>query len=550
MKRCPQCRRDYFDETLAYCLDDGSHLVDGPASDEPVTAIQKEIPAEAPTRHYPKGEEREHQASRRSSLIAGVIGIVIVTALGVGSYWYYGRGDGNPIDSIAVMPFENQSGSPEFEYLSDGMTDTLIAGLMQIPNLNVKARSSVYRYKGKDIKIQDVGRELGVDAILNGRVVQRGQELTVYLELVDAKTENSLWQQTYNRVTSNLIALQSEIARDVAEKLRVQLSGAEQKQLTKNYTENAEAYRLYLLGRYHWNKRTKADLDKAKSYYEQAVAVDPNYARAFAGLADVYIIQLGYDQSASPAESQAKSREFADKAVALDGSLSEGRVSLGVALHTLDFNFTGAEREFKQAIVLDPSNANAHAQYAFFLTGPGRFAEAEPSYKRALELEPATITTNRNFGGFLFVTRRYEESLAQMKKTVELDPASQLSHFSLANALLLLGRYAEAVEAYARSREIAGRPDQAAAMRSSFQRGGWRGFVLDYQKSGWSPEFRVNYVAASRLASIGETEKALDALEQAVAEREGFVPLINVDPRLDPLRDEPRFKELLRKVGL
>jgi tetratricopeptide (TPR) repeat protein len=244
-----------------------------------------------------------------------------------------------------------------------------------------------------------------------------------------------------------------------------------------------------------------------------------------------------------------KAREYALKALSLDETLSEAHVSYGVVIQSVDFDFTGAEREFKRAVELDPKNAVAYLSYALLLTGLGRFNEAEANFRRALELEPASQNVNRNYGNFLMLARRYDESEKQLRKTVELDPNFQVAYFSLANTLQMQGRYPESVEAYARTREIAGNTEEAAAMRASFKKGGWRGFALDFSKSDWMSDNRPNYMDATRLASIGETAKALDALEQAYAERESFLIVVKVDPRLDPLRDDPRFQNLLRRVG-
>jgi tetratricopeptide (TPR) repeat protein len=371
----------------------------------------------------------------------------------------------------------------------------------------------------------------------------------LYLELVDAQTGNRIWGDQYNKKLTNLVSLQSEIARDVSSRLKTKLSGADVQRLTKNYTENTEAYQLYLKGRFYWNKRNKADIYRAIEHYSQAVSVDPNYALAYSGLADAYAILQGYDKSVSPLESHTKAREYALKALSLNDSLSEAHVSLGMIIHIVDFDFAEAEREFKRAIELDPKNASAYLNYAQLLIGLLRFDEAEANFRRALELEPVSQNINRNYGSFLMFARRYDESEKQLRKTVELDPIFQVGYFTLANTLQLQGRYAESVEAYAKAREVAGKPEEAAAMRASFKKGGWRGFVLDFSKYDWMSDNRPKYIDATRLASIGENQRAVEALEDAFAERESFITLLKVDPRLDPLRDDPRFQELLRKVG-
>jgi TolB-like protein/Tfp pilus assembly protein PilF len=578
MKQCPRCNRTYTDESLKFCRDDGTLLQTNPQESEssdtlilsnartnvaqPTQVLQSETaqgkgttwPAEAALNSHPGKLEgaSETKRYRRGFIIA--LSVLIVSATGLGLWLFKNRSlsrstNPGPIESIAVLPFLNESGNPEMEYLSDGMTESLINGLSQLPKLNVKARSSVFRYKGKDVDLQQIANELNVQAVLNGRVVQRGQDLILYLSLVDAQTGNQIWGEQYNRRQADLLQLQTDIARDVSSKLRTKLSGADEQRLTKNFTANAKAYQLYLLGRFHWNKRSKADIYRAIEYYSQAVHADPNYAIAYSGLADAYAILQGYDKSVSPLVSQMKARDYALKALSLDDTLSEAHVSYGLVIQSLDFNFAGAEREFKRAVELDPKNAVAYLHYGLLLTGLGQFDVAEANFRRALELEPASQNTNRNYGIFLMLVRRYDESEKQLRKTVELDPNFQLVYFSLANTLHMQGRHAESVEAYARAREIAGNTEDAAAMRASFKKGGWRGFTLDFSKFDWMSDNRPKYMDASRLASIGETEKALDALEQAYAERETFMTLVNVDPRFDPLRSDPRFQDLLRRVG-
>ena len=499
----------------------------------------------ASSAEYVFGEVKKHK-------LGFAFALLVLLAASVFGWWFFSnRAAGTKqIESIAVLPFVNETGNADTEYLSDGMTETLISSLSQLPNLSVKGRSSVFRYKGKETDSQTIGKELNVQAILTGKLVQRGQELSLYIELVDAFTDKVIWSETYNRQMTNLVTLQKDIARDVSKTLRTKLSGADEQRLAKNYTENAQAYQLYLKGRYFWNKRNKEDIYRAIEYYSQAVRVDPNYAIAYSGLADVYTILQGYDKTVSPLESQMKARENALKALSLDDTLSEAHSSYAFILQSFEFDFAGAEREFKRAIELDPKNAVAYQYYALLLMCFTRFDEAEANFRRALELEPVSQNLNRNYGIFLMIARRYDESEKQLRKTVELDPNFQVGYFSLSNTLQMQDKKAEAVEAYARAREVAGRPDEAAAMRASFKKGGWRGFVFDFNKSDWMLDNRPKYQDATRWASIGENQRALDALEVSFAERESFMPMLKVDPRLDPLRSEPRFQDLLRRMNL
>lgn len=576
MTRCPECHQTYTDETLKFCRVDGallSNVFPAESSDTlilptprtsdtpPTQVLQSELAQTKATtsqiealRTTQTETLRTAQASKRPGRVTVIaLSVLILLAIGLGIWLVNKRLSGSnnpaPIESIAVLPFVNESGNADMEYLSDGMTESLINSLSQLPKLNVKARSSVFRYKGKEIEPQQIGRELNVQAVLNGRVVQRGQDLILYLSLVDPLNGNQIWGEQYNRKPSDLVQLQAEIARDVLSKLRTKLSGADEQRLAKSSTANGEAYRLYLLGRFHWNKRSKANMYRAIDYYSQAVRADPNYASGYAGLADVYSILQGYDRSVSPLESQVKAREYALKALSLDDTLSEAHVSHALVIQSMDFDFAGAEREFKRAIELDPKNGGAYSAYTMLLAGLGRFNEAEANAKRALELEPVSQNVNRNYGNFLMLVRRYDESEKQLRKTVDLDPNFQVGYFSLANTLQIQGKYAEAVETYARAREIAGKPQEAAAMRASFKKGEWRGFVLDFSKYDWMSDNRPKFIDATRLASIGENQRALDALDEAFAEHEAFLLFLKVDPRLDPLRDDSRFKDLLQRVG-
>lgn len=572
MKRCPDCRRDYFDDTLLYCLEDGTALVQGavPSPDEPQTAIlhDTDSPAEAETRSFvstteqiailDKGAaaepnngssdstEKKHGPSANRSakpLIAAVVAVAVLVG-GFFGYRYFSSAATKQIESIAVMPFVNESGNAEIEYLSDGIAETLISSLSQLPDLTVKPRSSVFRYKGKTIDAAAVGKELNVQTVLTGSVVQRGTDIGLHIELVDTTTDRVLWSRNYLRPLSNLIALQSEITREVSSELKTRLSGADERQLAKNSTSNPEAYQLYLRGRFYFGKRTKNDIYKAIEYYQQAVALDPNYALAYSGLADAYLFLPGYDYSVARIEFPAKARENAMKALSLDDSLSEAHISMGLILTSIDHNFDEAERSFRRAIELDPNNADGYGGLAFQMTALGRMDEAEEYYKRALSREPVSLTLNRAYGAFLQIARRHDESVAQLKKTIDLDPGFVLAHLTLANTYQIQGKYSEAVDTYATAREVAGNSRAATHMRESFAKGGWKGFINELTHD------RPRYVKAGQLVTIGENEAALDELEKAYEERDSFVTLINVDPRLDARRDEPRFKGLVKKVGL
>jgi TolB-like protein len=540
MKNCPECKRVYADQTLNYCLDDGSELLYG--AREPDTAVMSDKPSEAAARRFePTPTSRsfdERIAAYRKSIAVGVT-ILLIAALGIGGYLYYGRGSSRQIGSIAVMPFSNESGNPEVEYLSDGMTETLIASLSQLPNLNVKARSSVFRYKGKGTDAQTIGKELNVQAILNGRVVQRGQDLILNVELIDAKTENVLWTENYSRKMANLVSLQSEIAREVAQKLKTKLSGSEEQKLAKKYTESAEAYDLYLKGISYFNKRGPQNIEMAIGYYQQAIAIDPNFALAYAGLADAYA------QPAQQPKGMQKARVAAQKALSLDQNLAEAHTVLGRVLMNYDCDFAGAENEYQRAIEINPNLALAHARYGSLLTYLGKFEAAERELRRSVELEPLSPAINHNYASALINFRRYDDAITYLKKAVELDENFFLSYGSMARAYQLKHDYQASVEAQVRSSEFAGNAQQAAGIRDSFERGGWEGYLRFRIR-----DFDADHNEGARIyAQLGEKDKAFAALNTAYENREFGIQSIKVDPLLDPLRDDLRFGELLRKVG-
>jgi len=477
-----------------------------------------------------------------------ILSVLLFVSIGLG-YWFFSNRSANTkqIESIAVMPFVNESGNSDVEYLSDGMTESLISSLSQIPNLNVKARSSVFRYKGKETTAQTVGKELNVRAILNGTVVQRGQDLALHIELIDAQTESVLWSADYKQPMANLVSLQSDITRDVSNKLKTKLSGAEEQKLAKNYTENTEAYQLYLKGRFYWNKRTGKDLQKAIEYFQQAITVDPNYALAYAGLADAYALLSPY-LAAPPREVMPKARETARKALMLDDQLVEAHAALGLILNTYDYDFVGAEREFKRAIELNPNYATAHQFYGELLTYLDRRDEADAEFRRALELDPLSLIINRQYGESLLYARKYEASIAQLKKTLDLDSNFAAAHVSLSLAYQLTGKYPETIEEYAKFQELIGEKQNAALIRQSFAEGGWSGFLRtmtgENRLSNATP-----YTLATWYAKLGEKDKAFEELNKSYEIREYFLVLLKVDPRFDDLRSDPRFQDLLRKAG-
>lgn len=567
MKRCPECRRDYYDDTLLYCLEDGVELIQGSVPepigemDEPATAILHETaqPAEAATRAQIHTTEQTAilpklteppitiSFSRKKSLIAGAIGIILVTALGIGSYLYFGRVTTKQIESIAVMPFVNESGNADVEYLSDGMTETLISSLSNIPNLSVKARSTVFFYKGKNVSPKQIGEELGVQAILLGRFVQRGDDLKLSLELVNTQTQDVIWSDQFDRKLSDLVAVQSEIAKQVAAKISSKLTGDDQKKVEKVYTNNPEAYQAYLKGRFYWNERTSDGFNKGIEYFRKAIQMDPGYALAWSGLADSYFLLPEYG-SYSPLEYLPKAKEAAVKAVELDPSLAEGQTSLAYVEHVYDWKFPQAEERYKKAIDLNPNYATAYQWYAEILLQQRRFGEAQTTAKKAVELDPLSLIKNVGYGQSFFFAKQYTEAETIYRKVLEMKPGFAVANRQLARSLIALGKNQEAIDEADKAYRSGGESfkySKGVIYASAGDRQNANRFVTEYKDL----DPRQIYDTTLIHSLLGEDAKALEGVEMLVKQRSVFVLYINIDPDLDRIRENLRFKELMKQVG-
>lgn len=566
MKRCPQCNL-VTDDAVSFCRVDGVRLEESSSGDDSKTVALLPDGSVAPSAMdvWLNGRDKSLSAPAAATTVMdslrtmsptgylfggrrrwiGMTAILVIVALTLSGSVYYSlsRKKNAVINSLAVLPFININADQQLEYLSDGMTETLIYDLSQLPKLNVKARSSVFRYKGKDVPPHTVGADLNVQAVLNGRIGLLGDVLTLTLELADAQTENVIWSEQYNSKQTDLVSLQSEIARDVSNKLRARLSGADVQMLSKTYTSSAEAYQLYLKGRFHWNKRTAKDLEKAIEYFNQAITLDPNYALAYAGLADAYVVLPLY-RTVPSGEDAPKAREAATRALSLDGSLVEAHTALAL-VNIYENNFAGAELEGKRAIELNPNYATAHHWYGVILYCLGRQEEAQTELKRALEIDPLSLIINVSYGECLLYARRYDDAIAQLNKTLELDAGFAAAHSNLARMYLAKGSYADAVSEFARYQELAGEPQTAALMRESFAKGGWQGF-LRRMTGEQRPASLPRYEVVVFYAALGEKEKAFAELNKSY---KIFGRILRGDPLLDPLRDDPRFGVLVRNVG-
>ncbi len=501
----------------------------------------------------PETSDSKPRSERRSSkrfafTAAGVIAAIAIAVLAFGYSFF---NDQRQIDSIAVMPFVNESGNPELEYLSDGMTESLINSLSQLPKLNVKARSSVFRYKGKETDAATIGRELNVQAILNGRVVQRGDGLTLYLELVDAQTGNRIWGEQYIRKQTDIISLQSEIARNVVDKLKVKLSGADEQKLAKNYTENVEAYQFYLRGRFHVFKLTPPEIQKGISYFQQAIAIDTGYALAYAGLSDAYR-SLALGSEMPPIEFLSKSKVAAQKAIEIDDALSEAHTALGMTIFWGEWNWNEAENQFKRALELNPNSANAHLFYAHLLSNMGRHTEALAEIKLARELDPLFPFAGALEGQFLFHAGQTDEALDRLRKTSELEPNFWMPHLFASSAYIEKGMYAEAVAEACLTRKLS--PVQTNSVA-------FEGYAL--AKLGRRDEARAaldellklsteRFVPPCHIAQIynglGEQNETLTWLERGFEQRDPKMTFLKVEPKWNNLRREPRFIDLMQRM--
>ncbi|HJZ10587.1 MAG TPA: tetratricopeptide repeat protein, partial [Acidobacteriota bacterium] len=359
--------------------------------------------------------------AKSHKFVTAIVGIILLGAISAIAYFgFFANRSKKQIESVAVMPFLNESGNADVEYLSDGMTETLIKSLSDLPGLNVKPRSSVFRYKGKDTDLQTIGKELNVQAILNGRVAGRGDQFTLSLELVDVQRNSVIWSEQYQRKQSDLVSLQSEIAKDVSTNLKAKLSGADETKVTKTATADPEAYQAYLKGRYYWNRRTAENLKKAIEQFKSATDRDPNYALAFVGLADCYAVLNEYAGTPT-SETLPQSKVYAERALTIDGQLAEPHATLGL-VNDLSWQWGEAEKELKRAIELNPNYPTAYHWYSILLKNLGRNDEAAGMIKRAQELDPLSSVIGVNVTRMYQLQNNYDASIENSLKIIELDP--------------------------------------------------------------------------------------------------------------------------------
>ncbi len=493
--------------------------------------------------------------SWRSRAALGIAVVAVVASLAGASWFYKFAARGKAIDSLAVLPFVNANADPNAEYLSDGITESLINSLSQLPNLKVMSRDSAFRYKGKETDVQTVGRELGVHAIFKGRVTQRGDTLNISAELINARDRSHIWGQQYNRKITDIFALQEEIAREMASALRTRITGAEEKRLTKSYTANIEAYQDYLRGRYFWNKRSEDALNKGVEYFQHAITKDPKYALAYDGLSDCYILLAVYGFS-PPREAFPRATEAALKSLEIDNTLAEAHTSLARIKGEYDWDWSGAEREFQRAMEFNPSYATAHHWYGNVLATMGQHEESVANYRRALKLDPLSLAINMDLGQAFYFARQYDQAIDQLKKTVELDANFLAPRVHLGLAYLQKSMYKEGIAEFEKGLLLSpGNPNVLGQLGYAYAVTGRRGEaqrVRDKLNQLSKQEYVPKKAAAALYLGLGEKDKAFEWLEKGYEERSiglGGVDL-KVSPIWDSLRSDPRFANLLRRMNL
>jgi len=459
------------------------------------------------------------------------------------------------IPSIAVLPFAYAAGNANSDYLTEGMTGSLIDSLVHVPELKVKSLQSVFRYKGTDLDVRNAGRELGVSAVVTGRVVTRGDRIDVRVEMINVRDNTAVWGQHYSRGSADIISLQQEIAGDVAAKVRSSLSDSQREQITRQATQNRDAFDLYLKGRYHWNQRTASEIQSSISYFNQAIADDPNFALAYSGLADAYSVFVSY--GGNPAETYPKSEAAARKALELDASLAHPHAILGSKKIEYDWDFAAGEGEYKKAIALDPNDVAAHRWYAQDLSRiGGREREAISEANRAFELDPLSPLTAVTRGTVLYAARRYDEALTVCQKLAKASPTFAGAHLCLAQAYWGKGMYSKVIEEFRLYGHLSvdqNELDLSSAMAKGYRESGWTGAMskaLEIRLTQRQKSYSSPYEIATLYANRGDTNSAFRWLDMAYQERDLGLLSLRTDFLLDGLRSDRRFSALCSKVGL
>jgi serine/threonine-protein kinase len=513
------------------------------ASSAPATTIERARPASSA--EYLVSAIKQH----KRGVVLILVPIILILA-GIVYFFYFART--GPIDSIAVLPLNNESNDSNTEYLSDGITESIISNLSQLPQLKVMARATVFRFKGKEIDPQKVGRDLKVRAVLTGRLLQQGDNLVIRTELVNVADGTQLWGAEYNRKLSDALAVQQDISREISEKLRLRLTGEEKKRLTERDTANAEAYQFYLKGRYFWNKRTADELKKAIAQFQQAVDRDRNYALGFVGLADCYLV-LEEHAGLSAGESLPKARDAADRALELNDSLAEAHASSAFIYMNL-WRWAEAEKEFKRAISLNPNYPTAHHWFSIYLRVKGRLDDALEEIKRAQVLDPLSPIISNNVSDVYILKKDFNRAIAECQNAIELDPNFPLAYQGLGIAYLKQQRYEEATAAFMKEVELSKRSAESISdLGYCYAIRGKRPDALQILKEAEEKYARresIGQYVARVYAGLGDKDQAFAWLEKDFQQRSGVLPFITWWFTFEDLRNDPRYTDLVRRMGL
>ena len=492
---------------------------------------------------------------KKGFLTAAAAVLAVVAGLGYGAYRWLSPNSGSaPIDSLAVLPFTNVTADPDTDYLSDGLTESLIGSLSRLPNLTVRPRSSVFHYKAQEVDIQKAANELQVSAVVTGRVTQRGDSLLISAELTDTRKNRSLWSEQYDRRLSDALSVQREISSEIAGRLREKLSGEQKNQMAKGETNDPEAYPLYLKGRFYWDKRTPESLAKARDYFQQAVERDPHYALAHVGMAEYYSVLPEYTYTAGQ-EAFPKALAAAKRALAIDETQAEAHALLGAA-NDREWDWAAAEREYQRAIELNPNDARTRVLYAIHLEFLGHMPEVFEQLRRAIELDPLNMNGLDNVAEAYIYTHEYDKSVEEGKKIVEIDPTFANVHIHLSEAYFLMGKYDLWLEEWLKLDTLNGDSEDLAiakAVQREYPKTGFRGAMkqlVELQEDQSKRHYLDPASIALNYAAMGEKQQALTWLEKAATEKSALVNYLLAEPRFDSLRSEPRYAALLKRMGL
>lgn len=561
----PQLRRieEILEKALAKSPDDRYQRIEDMRSelqevlrevddDSSLGTTLTDAPLTTPTPSWTTRPRASWTTPRRVGIVT--IAALLILALPFIAYKLYQPAESEAtagINSLAVMPFANSD--PHTEYLSDGITESLIENLSRVPNLKVKSRSTVFHYKGRETDPKKIGRELGVHALLSGTVVQKGDDFAVSVELIDVRDDTHIWGERYGRKVSEIVALPQQISRDVSQQLRSHADNVDHANLTRNYSPDSEAYRLYLQGRYNWNKRTVEGLRSGIDYFGKAIMRDQDYGLAYAGLADCYLLLNVYNVTSAD-ESYPKAEAASKKALSINESLAEAHTSLAFVTYRYHLRYAEAEQHFKKAIGLNPNYATAHQWYASYLAALGRMNEAIVEAKTAHELEPFSLTIYSDYVRGLYYAGRLHDARKEALKLIEMDPNFGRGHYELGLVLEEEGKLEEAIAAFKTALKTL--PDNNAALTALGHAQGLAGKRADAEKiiSRLQELSKQQYVSpfqtAVVYAGLDERKLALDWLEKSQQERFNWLPFIQIDPVFKNLRSEARFLELSKSLGL